>query len=116
MKKIEAVILPSKINSVKDVLRKIGIINMTVSKVRRLGGQTSHSGYCRGGKYESKYEPVFFAKTKIEIEVAEEELEKVLGAIEDCTEGTTYGDEKVFVYSLDETMRLGRKARSVAGI
>jgi nitrogen regulatory protein P-II 1 len=116
MKKIEVVILPSKINNVKDALGKIGIINMTVSKVRRFGGQTSHTGYCRGGKYESKYEPVFFPKTKIEIEVAEEELEKVLGAIEDCTEGTLYGDEKVFVYSLDDTMHLGKKAKSVAGI
>ena len=60
---------------------------MTVSKVRKSGGQTSHTGYCRGGKYESKYEPVFFAKTKIEIEVAEEELEKVLGAIEGMHRG-----------------------------
>jgi nitrogen regulatory protein PII len=115
MKKIEAVILPSTINKVKDALRKIGIINMTVSKVRKTGGQTSHTGYCRGGKYESKYEPIFFAKTKIEIEVGAEELEKVLGAIERSTEGNLYGDEKVFVYSLDDTMQLGGKTRSVAG-
>jgi nitrogen regulatory protein P-II 1 len=116
MKKIEAVILPSRINNVKDALRKIGIINITVSKVRRFGGQTSHTGYCRGGKYESKYQPLFSTKTKIEVEVAEEELEKTLGAIEDCAEGTMSGDGKVFVYSLDDTMQLGRKARSVAGI
>ena len=90
---------------------KIGINKMTVSKIRRFGGQTGYTGYCRGGKYESKYEPVFFAKTKIEIEVAEEDLEKVLGAIEDCTEGAVYGDEKVFVYSLDDAMKLGREGK-----
>ena len=111
MKKIEVVILPSKINNVKDALRRIGIINMTVSKIRKLGGQTGCTGYCRGGKYESKYEPVFFAKTKIEIEVAEEDLEKVLGAIEDCTEGAVYGDEKVFVYSLDDAMHTRQEGK-----
>jgi nitrogen regulatory protein P-II 1 len=116
MKKVEMVIAPFKIKAVKDALRKIGIINMAVSKVRRFGDQTSHTGYCRGGKYESKYEPIFVARTKIEIEVAEEELEKVLGAIEDCTEDAAYGDEKVFVYSLDDAIRLGKKTRRVAAI
>lgn len=116
MKKVEMVIAPFKIKVVKDALARIGFNQMTVSKIRKLGGQTSCTGYCRGGKYESKYEPVSFAKTRIEIEVAEEDLENVLGAIEDCTEGAAYGDEKVFVYSLDDAMRLGKKTRRVAAI
>jgi nitrogen regulatory protein PII len=112
MKKVEMVIVPPKINHVKDALRKIGINKMTVSKVRKFGGQAGYTGYCRGGKYE----PAFLTETRIEMEVAEEDLEKVLGAIENCTEGAMNGDEKVFVYSLDETMQLGRKARKVAAI
>ena len=115
MKKVEMVIAPFKIKAVKDALARIGINKTTVSKIRRFGGQTNHTGYCRGGKYESKYEPVFSAKTKIEVEVAEDDLEKVLGAIEDCTEAA-YGDEKVFVYSLDDAIQLGRKPRRVAAI
>ena len=110
------VIAPFKIKAVKDALARIGINKTTVSKIRRFGGQTNHTGYCRGGKYESKYEPVFSAKTKIEIEVADEDLEKVLGAIEDCTNGAAYRDEKVFVYSLDDAVRLGKKTRKVAAI
>jgi nitrogen regulatory protein PII len=116
MKKVEMVIAPFKIKVVKDALARIGFNQMTVSKIRKLGGQTNCTGYCRGGKYESKYEPVSFAKTKIELEVAEEDLENILGAIEDCTEGTENGDEKVFVYSLDDAIQLGRKARRVAAI
>jgi nitrogen regulatory protein P-II 1 len=116
MKKVEMVIVPPKINNVKDALRKIGINKMTVSKVRRFGSQPGYTGYCRGGKYESKYEPVFLAETRIELEVAEEDLERVLAVIEESADGATDGDEKVFVYSLDETLKLGKKTRSVAGI
>ncbi len=110
------VIVPPKINNVKDALRKIGINKMTVSKVRRFGGQAGHMGYCRGGKYESKYEPVFLAETKIELEVAEGDLERVLAALEESADGAALGDKEVFVYSLDETMKLGKKARSEASI
>jgi len=116
MKKIEIVLLPSKINDVKDALRKIGINKMTVSKVGRSHGQTSSRGYCRGGKYESRYEPVFLSKTKIEMEVAEEELEKALDAIEESAKGNVYGEGKVFVYFLDKTIELGKRARSVSRI
>jgi nitrogen regulatory protein PII len=112
MKKIEVVILPSKVNNVKDALRKIGTNKMTVSKVQGFGDR----GYCRGGKYESKYEPAFFGKTKIEIEVAEEDLEKVLGSIQASIEGTAYGDEKVVVYSLDDTVKPEKNVRSVAAV
>lgn len=113
VKKVEIVIAPFKIKGVKGALARIGMNKITVSKVRSFGGQTSHTGYCRGGKYESKYEPIFFTKTKIELEVAEEDLEKVLGTIEGCTESAVYGDEKVFVYSLDDTRQLVRKAASI---
>jgi nitrogen regulatory protein PII len=116
MKKVEIDIAPFKIKVVKDALRKTGINNMKVSKIRRFGGQIGCTGYCRGGKYESKYEPIFFSKTKIEVEVADEDLEKVLGAIEDCTESAAHDDEKVFVYSLDNTLQLGRMTRKLAAI
>ena len=58
----------------------------------------------------------FYAKTKIEMEVAEEELEKALGAIEESAKGTVYGEGKVFVYFLDKTIELGKRARSVSRI
>jgi nitrogen regulatory protein P-II 2 len=116
MKKVEMTIAPFKIKVVRDALARIGFNQMTVSKIRKLGGQAGCTGYCRGGKYESKYEPVFFSKTKIEIELADEDLEKVLGAIEDCAEGASNRDEKVFVYSLDDTVKPGKKIGSVAAI
>jgi nitrogen regulatory protein PII len=113
MKKIEIVIASFKINKVKKALTKLGITKMTVSKVRRFGGQTGGYGdYCRGGKYES----ASLAKAKIELEVAEKDLERSLGAIEESAEGTLYGAEKVFVYSLDDTIELWRKTKSVATV
>jgi len=114
MKKVEMVIVPPKINNVKDALRKIGINKMTVSKVRKFGGQAGYTGYCRGGKYESKYEPAFRAETKIEFEVAEEDLERALAALAESAEGVVYGDEKISVYSLDDAIKLGKKTKSVA--
>jgi nitrogen regulatory protein PII len=113
MKKVEMIIVPFKINNVKKALTRLGITKMTVSKVRRSGGQIGgYTEYCRGGKYE----PAFLAKTKIELEVAEKDLERVLAAIEESVESAAYEDEKVFVYSLDDTIKLGKKSRSMAAI
>lgn len=114
MKKVEMVIAPFKINDVKKALTRIGINKMTVSKARRFGGHVAYMGYCRGGKYESKYEPAFRAETKIEFEVAEEDLERALAALAGSAEGAAYGDEKVSVYSLDDTIKLGKKKNSMA--
>ncbi|HVN95820.1 MAG TPA: P-II family nitrogen regulator [Syntrophorhabdaceae bacterium] len=113
MKKIEVVIASFKVNDVKRALTRIGITKMTVSKMRWLGGQ---AGYCRGGKYESKWAPAFLSKTKIDLDVAEKDLERVLGAIEESAEGTVYGDDKVFVYSLDDIIELRGQAKSAATI
>jgi nitrogen regulatory protein PII len=110
MKKVEMVVAPFKVNHVKKALTGLGIDKITVSKVRGFRGQIGYREYCRGGKYE----PAFLARTKIELEVAEKDLEKVLAAIEESTEGAAYGDEKVFVYSLDDTIKLGRKTKNVA--
>jgi nitrogen regulatory protein PII len=116
MKKVEIVVSSFKVNNVKEVLAGLGITKMTVSKVHKSDGQAGYIGYCRGGKYESKYEPVFLTKTKIELDVAENDLERILTAIEENAEGTLYGGEKIFVYSLEDVRGIRKKEKSLAAI
>ena len=112
MKKVETIIMPFKIDDVKDALAKIGIRDMTVSEVRSPGGQTEYTEYYRGGRYE----PAFTTKAKIEVEVAEEDLESVLAAIEKSAESAPYGGKKVLVYTLDDRKGFREKTRSVAAL
>ena len=94
MKKVEAIIESFKIHDVKDALERAGINQLRVSKVQETDSQRGCMDYRRGGKYE----PKFFGK-KIEFEVAEEALEKVLAAVARGMGGRADGNERVSVYS-----------------
>ena len=102
MKKIEAVIRHFKLEDVKNALSELGIHGMTVSEVRGFGRQKGHTEMYRGTEYAVDFVP----KQKIEVVCADSQLQKVLDTILKTAQTGQIGDGKIFVSSLDETIRI----------
>jgi nitrogen regulatory protein P-II 1 len=102
MKKIEAIIKPFKLEEIKDALNEIGVQGMTITEVKGFGRQKGHTELYRGSEYVVDFIP----KIKIEIVTSDSVVEKVLEVIE--TKGKTgkIGDGKIFVYNIDEAVRI----------
>jgi nitrogen regulatory protein PII len=102
MKRIDAVIRPSKLNDVKDRLHDLGITGITAFEVRGFGRQKGHTETYRGTEYSLDFQP----KLLISVVVVEELLEKVVDAICETARTGEIGDGKIFVSSLDEVVRI----------
>ncbi|MGD1086077.1 MAG: P-II family nitrogen regulator [Verrucomicrobiota bacterium] len=102
MKKIEAIIKPFKLDEVKDALGEIGIEGMTVSEVKGFGRQRGHTEIYRGSEYTVDFLP----KIKIEIVLGDTDLPGALHAILGSAKTGKIGDGKVFVYTVDEAIRI----------
>jgi nitrogen regulatory protein P-II 1 len=102
MKKVEAIIKPFKLDEVKDALNGIGIQGMTVTEVKGFGRQKGHMELYRGAEYDISFLP----KIKIEVVIPDNMLDKVLSAIEKSAKTNQIGDGKIFVYSLDNVIRI----------
>jgi nitrogen regulatory protein P-II 1 len=102
MKKIEAVIKPFKLDEVKDGLSKIGVNGMTISEVKGFGRQHGHNEIYRGAEYQVDFVP----KIKIGIVTDEETSTKVVDVIMNTAKTGKIGDGKIFVSSLEETIRI----------
>jgi nitrogen regulatory protein P-II 1 len=102
MKKIEAIIKPFKLDDVKQALSEIGIVGMTVLEVKGFGNQKGHTELYRGAEYEVEFIP----KAKIEIVVADEKVAVVLETIEKIAKTGKIGDGKIFVYDVEQTIRI----------
>ena len=102
MKKIEAIIKPFKLEEVKDALGDIGIEGMTVSEVKGFGRQKGHTELYRGAEYIVDFLP----KVKIEAAVSEALVDRVIEAIETSARTGKIGDGKIFVYSLEQVVRI----------
>jgi nitrogen regulatory protein PII len=102
MKKIEAIIKPFKLESVKEALTDIGIAGMTVSEVKGYGRQKGHKEVYRGAEYNVEFNP----KIKIELVVAGELVEKVVEAIRTAANSGKIGDGKIFVIPVEDVMRI----------
>ncbi len=102
MKKIEAIIKPFKLDEVKDALNEIGIQGMTVTEVKGFGRQKGHTELYRGAEYVVDFIP----KIKLEIVTSDSLAEKVVGAIEKTAKTGKIGDGKIFVYPVDEAVRI----------
>ena len=108
MKKLECIIRPFKLEEVKEALTNIGIRGMTVSEVRGFGRSRGHTELYRGSEYTIEFVP----KLKLEIVVAEEDLDQALEAVQRSASTGKIGDGKIFVLPIDETIRIrtGEKA------
>lgn len=102
MKKIEAIIKPFKLEEVKDALGETGIDGMTVSEVKGFGRQKGHTEIYRGSEYTVDFLP----KIKIEVVVADAQVQPALEAIVKAAKTGKIGDGKVFVYPIAEAIRI----------
>jgi len=102
MKLIEAIIKPFKLDEVKDALNEIGVMGITVSEVKGFGRQKGHTELYRGAEYVVDFIP----KVKLEIAVSDDMVPKVLETIENSAKTGRIGDGKIFVMSLEETVRI----------
>jgi nitrogen regulatory protein P-II 1 len=102
MKKVDAIIKPFKLDEVKDALNEIGIQGMTVTEVKGFGRQKGHTELYRGAEYVVDFIP----KIKIEIVTSDALVPKVVGAIEKAAKTGKIGDGKIFVYAIDDAVRI----------
>ena len=102
MKKIEAIIKPFKLDEVKDALSEIGLAGMTVTEVKGFGRQKGHTEVYRGSEYTVDFLP----KIKLEVVVADGQLESATKAITEAAKTGKIGDGKVFVIPVEEAVRI----------
>lgn len=102
MKKIEAVIKPFKLEDVKDALTEAGITGMTVSDVKGYGRQQGHSELYRGAEYVVDFLP----KIKLELIVTDSEVDSIIEIIVNSAKTGKIGDGKIFVSSIEKTVRI----------
>jgi nitrogen regulatory protein P-II 2 len=102
MKCVTAVIRPFKLTEVKDALRKLGVMGLTVTEVKGYGRQAGHTDIYRGAEYTASFIP----KLKIEVIIKTEMVEKVIAAIIDVARTGTHGDGKIFVHTMDQVVRI----------
>ncbi len=102
MKKIEAIIKPFKLDDVKEALNEIGIQGMTISEVKGYGRQKGHKEIYRGAEYVVDFVP----KVKIEIVLDDDIADKVVETIMKSANTGKIGDGKIFVFSVDQVVRV----------
>ena len=102
MKKIEAIIKPFKLEDVKEALNKVGVQGLTVTEAKGYGRQKGHTELYRGAEYVVDFLP----KLKLEIAVPDNLVERVLEAISKSANSGKIGDGKIFVYALDQVIRI----------
>src|SRR4051812_4477440 len=102
MKKIEAIIKPFKLEEVKDALSEIGIEGMTVTEVKGFGRQKGHTEIYRGSEYTVDFLP----KIKLELVVADAQIDAAVAAIVKAAKTGKIGDGKVFVSNVEEAVRI----------
>ena len=102
MKKLEAIIKPFMLEDVKDKLIGLGIQGITVTEVKGFGRQKGHTELYRGAEYTVDFLP----KVKVEVVLKESLVESALEKIKEAASTGKIGDGKIFVTSLEETIRI----------
>jgi nitrogen regulatory protein P-II 1 len=102
MKKIEAIIKPFKLDEVKNALHEIGVTGMTVSEVRGFGRQKGHTEVYRGAEYVIDFLP----KVKIEVVLDDALAPRAVEAIQQAAKTDKIGDGKIFVFPVEEALRI----------
>ncbi|WP_417068410.1 P-II family nitrogen regulator [Niveibacterium terrae] len=102
MKFVTAIIKPFKLDEVREALSAIGVQGITVTEVKGFGRQKGHTELYRGAEYVVDFLP----KVKIEIAIADELLDQVIEAIEKSANTGKIGDGKIFVFDLEQAIRI----------
>ena len=102
MKLVVAIIKPFKLDDVREALAEVGVQGITVTEVKGFGRQKGHTELYRGAEYVVDFLP----KIKLEAAVADEQLERVLEAIQSSARTGKIGDGKIFVSPLEQVIRI----------
>ena len=102
MKLITAIIKPFKLDEVREALSAIGVQGITVTEVKGFGRQKGHTELYRGAEYVVDFLP----KVKIELAIPDELLDRVIEAIMNAAKTGKIGDGKIFVYELEQAIRI----------
>lgn len=102
MKKIEAIIKPFKLDEVKEALQAVGLQGMTVLEAKGFGRQKGHTELYRGAEYVVDFLP----KLKIELVIADDQIEAALEAIQTAAKTGKIGDGKIFVSTVEQAIRI----------
>ena len=102
MKLVSAIIKPFKLDDVRQALSEIGVQGITVTEVKGFGRQKGHTELYRGAEYVVDFLP----KVKIEVAVAADLTEQVIEAISKAANTGKIGDGKIFVYPLEQAVRI----------
>ena len=102
MKKIEAIIKPFKLDEVREALSDVGITGLTVTEVKGFGRQKGHTELYRGAEYVVDFLP----KIRIEVVVADSNVEPAIEAIIKAARTGKIGDGKIFVTSVEQVVRI----------
>ena len=102
MKMVMAVIKPFKLDDVREAVAEVGVAGITATEVKGFGRQKGHTELYRGAEYVVDFLP----KIKIEVAVPEDRVERVIEAIAGAANSGKIGDGKIFVWQLDQVMRI----------
>jgi len=102
VKKVEAIIKPFKLDEVKEALQEIGIQGLSVLEAKGFGRQKGHTELYRGAEYVVDFLP----KVKIEVVIADDQLDNTIEAIIDAAKTGKIGDGKIFVSTVEQAIRI----------
>ncbi|WP_034212168.1 P-II family nitrogen regulator [Arenimonas metalli] len=102
MKMVMAIIKPFKLDDVRESLSEVGVTGVTVTEVKGFGRQKGHTELYRGAEYVVDFLP----KIKLEVAVTDDQVERVVEAIQSAANTGKIGDGKIFVYALERVMRI----------
>jgi nitrogen regulatory protein P-II 2 len=102
MKFVTAIIKPFKLDEVREALSAIGVQGLTVTEVKGFGRQKGHTELYRGAEYVVDFLP----KVKVEVAVKSEMVDQVIEAIEKSANTGKIGDGKIFIYDLEQVVRI----------
>ena len=112
MKLITAIINPFKLDDVRKAISDVGVQGVTVTEVRGFGRQRGHTEIYRGAEYAVEFVP----KTKIEIAVEDSLADQVIEAITASAKTGKVGDGKIFVFDLEQVVRIRTNERDAKAI
>ena len=102
MKLVSAVIKPFRLDDVRDALSAIGVKGMTVTEVKGFGRQKGHTELYRGAEYAVDFLP----KVKLEIAISTDLFDQAIEAISSAAKTGKIGDGKIFVFDIDQAVRI----------
>jgi nitrogen regulatory protein PII len=102
MKLVVAIIKPFKLDDVREALAEVGVQGITVTEVKGFGRQKGHTELYRGAEYVVDFLP----KIKLEVAVGDDQLDRVVEAIQQSARTGKIGDGKIFVTPLEQVIRI----------